>query len=387
MRILIDGRMYGLEYAGIGRYVVNLVEALAEIDKKNHYSIFLRKKYFAELNLSQNWKGVLVDIPHYSLEEQVRLPIFLKKEKPDLVHFPHFDIPVFYTGKFIVTIHDLIKHTSKGAETTTKQPWFYWLKYLGYKLIFGQAVKRAAKILVPSKSVKEELRSRHNLSEGKIVVTYEGVDKNYQLSVIPSTKFRASNYQLSKRILQKYSIQKPFIIYTGSLYPHKNVDRLVKAIVNLNDLYHLNISLVVVCARGVFYERFKQRIKEMKAENFINLVGFIPDKDLVLLYKEAVAFVFPTLSEGFGLPGLEAMAAGCPVICSDIPVLREIYGEAAIYFDPFNVNDIAKKIRDICYYEQIDRNKIIEKGLEQVTKYSWQKMAEQTLSAYKEALR
>jgi len=370
MKILIDGRMYGLEHAGIGRYVEQLVKNLTILDTKNDYVILLRKRYFDILKFPKNWKKVLANISHYSFLEQIQLPIIIYKERADLVHFPHFNIPILYFGKFVVTIHDLIKHTSKGKETTTRDPWLYWFKYLGYKLVFNQAIKRASKIIVPSEFVKEDLVKTYGLLKDKVVVTYEGVEDK-----LKETRQNA-------KILEKYGIKNPFVIYTGSLYPHKNVERLVEAVVHLNNIYHLSISLVVVCARNVFYERFKQKIREMKAENFVNLVGFVPDEDLAVLYNEAEAFVFPTLSEGFGLPGLEAMSSGCPVICSDIPVLREIYNDAAVYFDPLNVKEIAGRIKELMAFGSEEKKKLANKGFKQAKKYSWEKMAKETISVY-----
>jgi len=378
MKICIDARMYGLEHAGIGRYVMNLIAELQKINKSNSYLILLRKSPAQKLETG-NWKleTKIVDIPHYGLDEQLKLPSIIAREKPDLVHFPHFNVPVLYSGKFIVTIHDLIKHTSRGAETTTRAPWFYWFKYLGYKFVFNQAVGRAKKILVPSQAIKQELIKIYKIPADKIVVTYEGVGKEFQISNLKC--------QISNKILNKYKIKKPFVIYTGSLYPHKNVERLIQSIKLLNmPLNKPSITLIISCARSVFWERLKKKVRELGAEKFVNLMGFVPDGDLVGLYQEAEAFVFPTLSEGFGLPGLEAMAAGLPVVCSNIPVLREIYGEAAEYFNPLSTKDIAQKIKMVCSYDSNHQNKIIEKGLKQVKKYSWKEMVQQTLKIYQD---
>lgn len=372
-KILIDARMYGLENAGIGRYVMNLINNLISVDKENQYLLLLRKKYFSSLELPKNWEKILTDIPHYSFYEQIKISQIIKKEKPDLVHFPHFNMPIFYSGRYIVTIHDLIKHSSKGAGTTTRQPLFYWLKYLGYKLVFRKAVKGAIKILVPSKAIKEELSKAYNLPESKIVVTHEGVDDKFQKSKLENRN--------KNEILEKYKIQKPFILYVGSVYPHKNIEGLIQSIKLLNNTQQL--GLVISCARNIFWERINKKIKELEAEKFVNLVGFIPDEELTVLYDQAETFVFPTLSEGFGLPGLEAMGVGCPVVCSDIPVLWEIYGEAAVYFNPLNISDMAKKIKEVVG-DKNTREILIKKGNEQIKKYSWSKMAQQTLRVYQE---
>ena len=191
MRIVVDARLYGLENAGIGRYIINLINQIENLDKENKYFILLRKKYFEQLEFkNKNFKKILADYPHYSFKEQIFLPLQLFKVKPDLVHFPHFNVPIFWWGKYVVTIHDLIKHQSRGPQTTTRQPIFYWFKYLNYKILVWLAVKRAVKIITPSNYWKEELMRRYSLPAEKIVVTYEGIDKKYQISNI---KYQISN--------------------------------------------------------------------------------------------------------------------------------------------------------------------------------------------------
>jgi glycosyltransferase involved in cell wall biosynthesis len=399
MRIVIDARMYGLEHAGIGRYVVNLIDQIKKNDKKNDYNILLRKKYFKSFRPKQNnFHTVLADYPHYSLKEQVLLPLQLIKLKPDLVHFPHFNVPVFWWGRQVVTIHDLIKHQSKGPSTTTRAKPIYWLKYAAYQGLIWLAVKRAAKVIVPSQYWKKALTKKYSLQPNKVTVTYEGIGSKFKARNRKYDLFSTESPALGKpkarpgrrgreveSILRKYKIKKPFIIYTGSLYPHKNVNTLVKAVKRFRVLKQENrkLSLVVACARNVFFGRFKARVKQMKAEKFVKLAGFVPDQDLVALYQQAEAFVLPTLMEGFGLIGLEAMAAGCPVLASNIPVLKEIYGEAALYFDPLNERDIAEKIKIVTGNKKT-RNRLIKLGLKQVKKYSWKDMAEKTLKVYRE---
>jgi glycosyltransferase involved in cell wall biosynthesis len=381
MKIVFDARMYGLEHAGIGRYILNLIHQIKneKLKMKNlEITLLIRKKNLKEI--SQKFGGVfkilVCDVSHYSLKEQFAILLQLIKLKPDLVHFPHFNIPIFYPGRFVVTIHDLIKHTSKGRETTTRTPLAYWFKYLGYRGVFSQAVKRAVKIIVPSMAVKDELRKTYHLPEEKIEVIYEGVGDEFKIK-------DKKNFLVKEKVLGKYKLEKPFVIYTGSLYPHKNVERLLRAIICLNDSNHFNkiIRLVVVCARNVFYERFKNKVKEMKVERLVKFLGFVPDEDLAILYKQAEAFIFPSLSEGFGLPGLEAMACGLPVVCSDIAVFREIYGEAACYFDALDFRDMAQKIEMVIKNSKI-REGLIKNGFERIKKYSWEKMAKKTLEVY-----
>ena len=374
MKIVIDCRMYGLEHAGIGRYVENLVRELSKRQRQSRGKgfelvLFFRRKDKKRLTIEpfDHLTIIEADYPHYSLREQIFLPWILYRAKCDLVHFPHFNVPIFYPGKYVVTIHDLIKHASRGRETTTKAPLLYWLKYLGYRVVFWNAVKRAKKILVPSEWVKNELIKQYHLEPAKVVVTYEGVDE----------KLRIANCELriKNAILEKYKIKKPFVVYTGSLYPHKNIERLIKATKSLN------LSLVIVCSRNVFWERIRKRVEELGAEKFVNLVGFVPDEELVKIYQEAVALVQPSLMEGFDLTVVEAMTAGLPVIVSDIPVHREICGQAALYFDPKSIDDISSKLELVSRDLNL-RNKLRDFGFNQAKKYDWKKTVRQTLKVY-----
>jgi glycosyltransferase involved in cell wall biosynthesis len=174
MRILIDGRLYGLENAGLGRYLMNLVTELCKLDHKNNYVLLLRRKYFESLELPDNWKKVLADFRHYSFAEQSRLPALIKKENPDITHFPHFNVPLLYLGKNVVTIHDMLMHEFNGLSATTLPVPLYFFKQLIYKFVFATAIYRATKIIVPSKSVKNDLLSRYKIDSEKVDVIYEG---------------------------------------------------------------------------------------------------------------------------------------------------------------------------------------------------------------------
>lgn len=385
MKILIDARMYGLEHAGIGRYVMNLIDQLQRIDKQNEYTVLLRRNQSLITNhQSPNFKTKIVDIPHYSLKEQISLSKIISKIEPDIAHFPHFNVPLFFNWPFIVTIHDLIKHTSRGPATTTRTPFLYWLKYAGYKMVFNNAVHKARKIIVPSNAVRDELLKEYGLDKERVTVIYEGIDDSFKSPItrphrLSSALAGVANHQ-SQKILNKYSlINKLYVIYTGNAYPHKNLERLISAV------KQLHINLVIVSARNVFTTRLIRYVNKIKADSFVNFLGFVPDDELAVLYKNAKAFVFPSLSEGFGLPGLEAMTAGCPVVCSDIPVFHEIYGDAATYFNPYNVGDIARKIGEVLRFNESIHQSMIQKGRERTKLFSWQKMAEQTLQVYKSA--
>ena len=178
MKIVIDARMYGLEHAGIGRYIANLIHELKNLKpkiKNLKFILLVRKSKFDEMEreLGGKFELVIADYPHYSFQEQIFLPIRLLKIRPDLIHFPHFNAPILWWGKQVVTIHDLIKHESKGQETTTHWRPLYWFKYLNYLFLTWLVIKRARKIIVPSNYWKKELVKRFKLKPEKVVVTHE----------------------------------------------------------------------------------------------------------------------------------------------------------------------------------------------------------------------
>lgn len=365
-KILLDARLYGLENAGLGRYLVNLVAELSKLDSKNDYIILLRRKYFDSLSLPGNWKKVLADWRHYSFAEQFKIPKIISKENPDITHFPHFNVPMFFRGKFVVTIHDMLMHKKMDLTATTLPAPIYFIKRLGYRAVFDNAVKRSEKVLVPSISVKEELMEKYNLKPDKIKLTYEGFDKKISNKSIPE-------------------VLKPYFVYVGNAYPHKNLGKLIEAIKILNTKSSQKVFLAISSARNIFTQRIERTVRSAGAEDFVKLLGFTPDEKLGALYKNSVGFVFPSLSEGFGLPGLEAIASGTLLLASDIKVFKEIYGSNALYFDPKNPSSIAAAMKTAMSMKAPDRAVRISNSIRFVNKYSWVKMANETLEAYEES--
>lgn len=368
MRIGIDARFLGPEGTGLGKYVQELILNLEKLDFQNQYYIFLRKSNFEEFKPeNKNFKKILADVYWYSVKEQLELPLIFSAQKLDLLHVPHFNIPLFYSGKIIVTIHDLIKSEFATQAATTKSAPIYFFKHLAYEAIIRLAVRRAQKILVPSNYVSSKLRQKLKVPKEKIRVTYEA-------SSLANLNLKTEN---SKQVLEKYNIKKPYLLYVGNAYPYKNLDNLLLA---LKQLTH-NLKLVNPCSRSAFYDRLKDKAKSLGLKNHVILPGYVVDDDLTVLYKEAEAYVFPSLSEGFGIPGLDAMALGVPVICSDIQTFNEVYSDAVLYFNPRNPDDIAEKIKQVLENQNL-KNELIQKGLNQSKKFSWQKMAKETLSIY-----
>jgi len=372
-KVVIDARMYGLEHAGIGRYVTNLLKGIAQLKEKRLSFSFLvlkEKEDRIRTDLGERFEYLPVKSGHYSFREQIEIPLVLKRAQPDLVHFPHFNASIFYQGDFVVTIHDLIKHYFKGRETTTRTPILYWPKYWAYRFQVRLSLKRSRLIFVPTVFWQNKLVDNFAVPKKKIIVTSEAVDPQI-INVVNSPK------DLS---LKRFSLKKPFFIYTGSVYPHKNIERLLLALKRFN-----RAQLAIASSRNFFTDRLMTRVKKMGLEKRVRLLGFVDDQNLIRLYQKAEALIQPSLMEGFGLTGLEAMAAGCPVLSSDSSCLPEVYGRAALYFDPLDVNDIADKLALILKNKKL-RGRLIKEGKRRVKKYSWEKTVRKTVKGYLEVL-
>ncbi len=363
-KIIIDARHYGPEHTGIGRYVKGLLENLPR-SPEIELAVITHSRYANERPLFR-YRIILSDHHPYSLLSQIHLAKILLLERPDLLHVPHFTVPLLWHGMTIVTIHDLIKHESVGPKTTTRNSAAYRIKHQGYKAIMNLAVTRSVHVITPSNYWKLKLMEKFHLPAAKVSVTYEGVDK-----IFYNPGLSTLNSQLST----------PYIVYVGNVYPHKNVTTLIQAAKLLNGKIHLYIS----CARNVFWDRTQKMISQLGARGCVTHLGFVPDSELATLYHNSLSYVTASKIEGLGLPGLEAMAAGTAVISSNSSCLPEIYGDAALYFDPDKPEELAEKVSQLLKNNNL-RQKLIKKGKIQVSKYSWQKMADQTWEIYKKHL-
>lgn len=356
----IDCRLAGEKHAGIGRYIEELVVRVTK-DTSVNWVLFFFEKNQIELPSHAHIKIVITPIRHYSLAEQLILPFLFWREHLDLLHVPHYNVPILYPGKCLITIHDLLWHTQSNSDATTLSPIMHSLKYQAYMLVTALAVKKAQTIIVPAQAVKKEvLRIFPTLHSNKVVVTYEGANE----------KFSVPSSQLSVR-------QSKILFYTGSLYPHKNVMLIVNALRKLPE-YELFIS----SSRSVFVDSFLKDVSKLSVGSRVHHLGRLTDSELIAWYKKSFALVQPSLSEGFGLTGIEAMAAGLPVLASDLPIFQEIYKDACIPFDPHNFESFVQAVGKL---EHSNRDEIIEKGKKVARTYSWNTMAQQTLEIYAQA--
>jgi len=366
--IVIDARLYGSKHTGIGRYTKNLLKALTKLPdfKKYNFTLIIYKNLKDEIkkDLGDNFNYVTTNIQHYSLKEQLFLPFLIYKLKPDLVHFTHFNKPILYFKKSIVTIHDLIKHFSKGKDTTTKNQFLYQIKYFFY-LILTRITISQNQIIVPSNYWRDFLIKKYHLKNSQVITTYEAVDPNFLVNI--------KNEAIVKT-------PKNYLVYTGNLYPHKNIIVVLKALQKLPD-----IKLKIICARDFFSEKLSKQIDRLKLKKQVEMLGYLDDQQFKEVYKNALALVHPSLMEGFSLTGLEAMALNCPVISSNSSCLPEIYGDSVLYFDPNNSVKLVEKINQLKDDQKL-RQKLINLGHQQIKKYSWDKTAKETMAIYEKLL-
>jgi glycosyltransferase involved in cell wall biosynthesis len=283
-------------------------------------------------------------------------------------------VPLLWPGRYLVTLHDLTTGKFGRAASSRTLPIFL-AKQLGLRISLNLSLKRAQSIIVPSTFVKKQVAKEYPDLESRVQVVFEAVDPNFmKFGEEPIAEGKI------KLVLKKYGVKPPFLIYTGTFYPHKNVELLLEALPKLE-----GVQLVLVGKRDKFAERIQEKIKEHSLEDRANLVGFVPDEELAVLLRQASAAVVPSLSEGFGLPGLEAMSCGCPVLAAKASALPEIYGQAALYFDPASSQDFVKVAKQLLMEPGIREN-YQQRGLQQVKKYSWRKLAEETLVSYQRSV-
>lgn len=362
MRIVIDARESG---TSTGRYVDKLVENLRKLKPEIEFIILTKSpriEFFKEI--APNFKIVRCDIKEFTFSEQYSYVWKLYGIKNDLMHFTATQQPVLYFGRSITTIHDL---TTARFRNPAKNWLIFSLKQMVYKWVIKRVARKSERLIVPSRFVKTDAAQYAKIKPDKITVVYEAADKI------------AAEAEPIKQLEDQQ-----FIMYVGRPQPHKNLDRLVEAFDSLRQS-HPKLKLVLVGKNDVLYERLKRKVQK-KAISGVIFTGFVSEGQLRWLYENTAAYVFPSLSEGFGLPGLEAMAHGAPVVSSDATCLPEIYGGAAHYFNPLDTSDMAAKIKEVLSDNKL-RDELIASGKRQAAKYSWRKTAEQTLVLYEKALK
>jgi glycosyltransferase involved in cell wall biosynthesis len=361
MTIAIDARELR---TSTGRYIERLLHYLQQLDSDYDYTVLLKPEDIEGWQPS-NPRFTKVACPHkeFTFAEQLGFLTQLSALEPDLVHFGMTQQPILYRGKSVTTIHDL---TTVRFNNPDKSPLVFKLKQQVYKYVIRRVARKSAAIMTPSTYVKTDLVKFSRVSTEKIIVTYEAADK---IADSPTLLPDLQN--------------KEYIMYVGRPTPHKNLWRLVEAFANLQ-IERPALRLVLAGKLDANYERIRKEVQHRGLEGVV-FTDFVSDGELRWLYENCAAYAFPSLSEGFGLPGLEAMQHGAPVVSSNASCLPEVYGNAAHYFNPLDITDMATKLADVLDSPTL-RQELVAQGALQAASYSWQRMAEQTLGVYNDVL-
>lgn len=372
MRIAIDGRHIQDHFPGIARYTYNLVANLADLVSDEitlyHNPRLANTRYGIEkLERPGKVRLQLLEVPTFSPAEQLQLPLRLRRDKVDVLHSPYYLKPYLQPSKSVVTIHDVISAIYPD----------YMLSRLSRMVIAittRLALASASMIITLSANSKSDLVSRYGVSPEKIAVTYVGAD----------SRFQPRESESLEHVRQRYGLPRRFILYVGINKPHKNLVRLIKAFALLPPA--LDIDLVIAGKEDHRYPQVRGAAKRSPHAKRIRLLGDVAEDDLPFLYNLADLFVFPSLYEGFGLPPLEAMASGVPVVSSNTSSLPEVIGDAGILVDPEDIRQLADAMMQALEDEKL-RKKMREKGLQRARAFSWRETARQTLELYEKVAR
>jgi glycosyltransferase involved in cell wall biosynthesis len=336
---------------------------LEQVDTVNSYTVIVPSK---DLNFWQpknpNFSVVAGDFPNYSFAEQTKFKKFLDELAPDLVHFCMPQQPIRYKGKTVTTFHDL---SLLRVYNSDKNWLVYHAKQLVGRYVFKRVAKQTNRIITPTDFVKQDVAVNLKVPLDKITRTYEAADITIEATTPYTHPF------------------KKYLLYVGQQSDYKNIPRLAAAHQKLLET-HPDLGLILVGKLNAGARANKELFEKNDYKNIV-FTDFIPNSQRDWLYQHAEAYIFPSLTEGFGLPGLEAMGYGAPVISSDATCLPEVYGDAAQYFNPLDIDNIATSIDTVISDETLQKE-LARKGYFKIKEYSWKRMAEQTLQVYNEVL-
>lgn len=376
LHIVIDARR--LRDFGIGTYIRSLVHALATIDTENRYTLVSDAGDIRILaGLPENFHTAVYSRDDHHYLDHVTFPIFLKRLAPDIVHIPLARVPLLMIRPYVVTIHDLANLFFEQEASKVRMQ----LR----RFRFRRGLERAERVIAVSDATKRDCQSMLGIPPERIVRVYNAPDPGFL------DCGEESNGEERQRILERYQIEHPFLLYAGNIRRHKNVPRLVEAFAVLREQLgshpeYNGLRLVIIGDTISQYPAVRQAVIRSKMEHVVRFLGFVPFETLRCFYQSAAAFVFPSRYEGFGLPPLEAMACGTPVVTSNVSSLPEVVGDAAVLVNPENVFDIARGLRDVLLDQQL-RESLIEKGRAQAGRFSWERTARQVLDIYRQAAR
>jgi len=373
MRVAIDIRRAG--DFGYGTYVRNIINQFARTDTETEYLLIGQEAHWRQFDpLPANFK--LLDYPAApgSFHTHMHLPYLLHKQGVDLLHMPWFYAPAVVPSRIVITVHDL-------TDVLMPRPGISEMMQAGRLFFARRALARADRIMAVSHSTKRELSRVFGAPEEKIEVVYNALDERFVREPMPTD---------ADRVLERHAVNDPFVLYAGNIKPQKNLPRLIEAFaVAKTDLRdhpkYANLKLLLIGDSAEEHSDLRRAVLRSRLQGDVRFLGFVPQSVLRVFYSRASAFLFPSLYEGFGLPPLEAMAHGAPVLTSSVSSLPEVFSQAALLVNPENVFEIARGIRQILT-EDILRETLVRRGHELVRKYSWERSAEQVREVYRAAI-
>ena len=355
-KIGIDARMYGPNQTGIGIYIQHLIEGLAKLNSPHDYYLFMREPAYSSFQVpADNFHTIHAPERWYSYGEQATYPWRIMRRNLDLMHFPHFNSPMMYPGKTVLTVHDLTPKFDPGKTLGRKQ----WKRH-AYDRVLQCATNKAHTIIAPSQFTKNDASIHLDLDPQKIEVVYEGVKG--KLPAAQRAKllknYRTYKQHAFERLSEHYGIpnlKQPFIFYTGVWRSHKNLVRLIDAFHLVRKKHGIDVTLVMGGKRDKNYPEAEYRIRALGLRDHVVTPGFIPEEMLGLFYAASELFVLPSLYEGFGLVAVEALNFGTPVAASIRGPLPEVARDGALYFDPYNVEEMADTMARILHDQKTPR--------------------------------
>jgi glycosyltransferase involved in cell wall biosynthesis len=365
MRVAIDARK--LHDFGIGTYIRNLVRHLARIDHDTEFVLLCGEADLGvAAQLGPNFRAVLEPSPNYSIREQIHVPWVLRRERPDLYHAPHYVLPAAIHCNSVVTIHDCI-HLMFPQYLPNRMAYAY------ARAQMWTAAHRSDCILTVSDASKRDILHLFNIPPEKIVVVYNAIDAHFSITPPPDAV---------ARVRERYQLDHRFVLYVGNIKPHKNLVRLIEAFSELRTGDLEDVKLLIIGDQISKLPALRHAVHRHKLHKHVRFLGYVPDDQLAVLYRLAAVFVFPSLYEGFGLPPLEAMASGTPVVVSNVSSLPEVVGDAAVLVDPHDIDSIVDGLR--CVLTNPTRaDEMRRKGLERSREFSWERSVARTLEVYK----
>ena len=353
VRIGIDARK--LHDFGIGTYIRNLLRELARLDQSTEFVLLCRPDDVGVITaLGPNFRPVIETAGNYSIAEQVKVPLALRREGVTLFHAPHYVLPPLVHCRSVVTIHDCI-HQMFPQYLPNRVALTY------ARASMAMASKRATRVLTVSETSKNDIIRFFGTDPAKIDVIYNAFDERFGIE---------PNEEDVVRVRERYQLHDEFVLYAGNVKPHKNLDRLIDAfhLVRQRGLDHL--KLVMIGDDISKYASLRRAVHKYQLHNYVRFLGYLPEETLAVMYRLAGVFVFPSLYEGFGLPPLEAMASGTPVVTSNVSSLPEVAGDAAQLVDPYDPDSIADGIYRVLTDVDLRRS-LRQKGLIRARQFSW----------------